>query len=792
MRWLLELSILAVAAFALFRRPRVARAPFDAPLAIVAAALVGQSLLAWLAPAGGAAAGGAVHGARALLLLAAFAAWVSIVRASEGPRGRFWFLVASASLMTFGPVALRVVGWVVLLVVVVRLDWPKELAGWRRALGLVLSLPIAALTTLDPTGVAGLDTLQIGLQLEGVVKAQDPGHPIVQFLRVALALFRVQLVVAFFRFLLLPVGLRTLPLARRFAVNHTLTRSIPAFFSTLTVTAVIVLGYGLHKATDARQAMERTLDRASAAATLLLEDRPFDEAAAKARLALGEDAVGAALIRRGPEVAASDPESFVAPPSFPGDPASEAEGLLVVEGRFHLVARRGAAEAWIPLDETWLARYGERALVEVELREMPSVKLGSVVVSFRDAEATQPAAKVRTPGYAPETPGRTDLARRKFPLSRLFLPIGNWRETDDEGRRGAVGMTVRGSLKQALTAIRRNPYLLVSNAVPFLLLGGLGLVLGIVEGLAVRTGRSIVQTVVDDVRALERGADRIGGGDLDYRVPVPGKDELSRLAGALNAMAANLKRQRGELVEKERLEADLEAARSIQQRLLPQGSPTVAGLDVAGVSFPSRVVGGDLFYFLPFGEGSLGLAVGDVSGKSLPAAFLMSNVVAVLRAEAQIGVEVDESLSRINRLIAEQIEPNRFVTLFYGIVDRPSDTVRYACAGHEPPLIVRTDGTVAWLREGGTPLGVLPDRTYRTASEPFSKGDVLVLYSDGLTEAEGTDGEFFGNTRLAACVAAARGGTATEILEAILASVNAHTGGAPLVDDRTVVVVRGT
>jgi sigma-B regulation protein RsbU (phosphoserine phosphatase) len=338
--------------------------------------------------------------------------------------------------------------------------------------------------------------------------------------------------------------------------------------------------------------------------------------------------------------------------------------------------------------------------------------------------------------------------------------------------------------------------------VPLLILGALGILTAIVEGISLRTGRSIVKTVLDDVQALESGAKLIGSGDLDHRIPVPGKDELSKLAGALNTMAADLKQQREELVDKERLEADLEVARSIQQRLLPQGSPIVAGADVAGVSIPSRVVGGDLFYFLPFEEGRLGLAVGDVSGKSVPAALLMSNVLAVLRAEAQIGVAVDESLSRINRLIAEQVEPNRFVTLFYGVVDRPSETVRYASAGHNPPLILRADGTAVWLHHGGTPLGVVADTKYRAATERFTKGDVLVLYSDGVTEAEAESAseQLFGESRLVDAVAGAmaktgqRGGpaiaTATEILEAVLESLQRFTGGQPASDDRTLVVVR--
>jgi serine phosphatase RsbU (regulator of sigma subunit) len=603
------------------------------------------------------------------------------------------------------------------------------------------------------------------------------------------------------------VGLRSLPLARRFNVNYILTRSIPWFLSTVTLIAVVILGYGLHKAAEARKEMEGSLARATTAAALLLDDVPFDAAVTQARLALAEDAPGSALIlRRGEtKTTASAPESLIAHPAFEDDRLLTAAGLLIVEGRLYLVAREreagasaipGSAEVWIPIDPTYLGRFSERALVDVELRAMPSVRLGSVVVSFTDEKGMEAAVTVRSPDVAPSF-GR-GLFIRKFPISRLFLPIGNWRETEEGSPRGAVGMTLRGSLYQAIMAFQRNPYLMTSNVVPLLILGALGILTAIVEGISLRTGRSIVKTVLDDVQALESGAKLIGSGDLDHRIPVPGKDELSKLAGALNTMAADLKQQREELVDKERLEADLEVARSIQQRLLPQGSPIVAGADVAGVSIPSRVVGGDLFYFLPFEEGRLGLAVGDVSGKSVPAALLMSNVLAVLRAEAQIGVAVDESLSRINRLIAEQVEPNRFVTLFYGVVDRPSETVRYASAGHNPPLILRADGTAVWLHHGGTPLGVVADTKYRAATERFTKGDVLVLYSDGVTEAEAESAseQLFGESRLvdavAGAMAKARSATATEILEAVLESLHRFTGGQPASDDRTLVVVRAT
>ena len=208
---------------------------------------------------------------------------------------------------------------------------------------------------------------------------------------------------------------------------------------------------------------------------------------------------------------------------------------------------------------------------------------------------------------------------------------------------------------------------------------------------------------------LRIAAERFGKGELGYRLPVQGRDEFSVVAASFNDMAANLERQQAELVANERLEQDLEVARGIQQRFLPQQSPGIRGLDVAGVSVPSREVGGDLFYWFTHADGSLGFTLGDVSGKSVPAALLMSNVLAALRTTAIDHVELAESLARTNRLIVDMFEPGRFVTLFYGEADPSAGVLRYASAGHNPPLLLRADSTQEWLREGGVPLGVLPD-----------------------------------------------------------------------------------
>jgi sigma-B regulation protein RsbU (phosphoserine phosphatase) len=315
------------------------------------------------------------------------------------------------------------------------------------------------------------------------------------------------------------------------------------------------------------------------------------------------------------------------------------------------------------------------------------------------------------------------------------------------------------------------------------------------ESFAVRSGRSIVQAVLDEMTLLRRAAERFGAGDLDYRLPTQGKDEFSVVATSFNDMAASLKRQQEELVAKERLEEDLKVAREIQQRFLPQSAPGLAGLDVAGVSSPSREVGGDLFYWFAHDDGSLGFTLGDVSGKSVPAALLMSNVLSALRAQAIVRAEVAESLARTNRLIIDQIEPGRFVTLFYGEVDPRRSELHYASAGHNPPLLVRAGGALEWLREGGVPLGVLPEAEYTATRVAFALGDTLIVYSDGVTEAEGPAGapsapELFGEERLAAAVGGLGERSAHEVLDAVLQAVEAFAAGRPQADDITVLVVR--
>ena len=192
----------------------------------------------------------------------------------------------------------------------------------------------------------------------------------------------------------------------------------------------------------------------------------------------------------------------------------------------------------------------------------------------------------------------------------------------------------------------------------------------------------------------------------------------------------------------------------------------------------------------------MAVALGDVSGRACPAALLVSNVMSTLRAEARHEVEVDQSLEHINQLLVGQTEPGRFVTLFYGIFDPRVGRLRYSSAGHSPVLRLGAAGQEEWLREGGVPLGVTADARYPAAEAALAPGDLVVVYSDGVTEAEraGRDGavELFGEKRLVDTVRVLRDRPAEAVVQGILSAVQRFAAGRPQADDITLVVARST
>lgn len=239
------------------------------------------------------------------------------------------------------------------------------------------------------------------------------------------------------------------------------------------------------------------------------------------------------------------------------------------------------------------------------------------------------------------------------------------------------------------------------------------------------------------------------------------------------------------------LERELDAARAIQHSLLPAVMPEVPGWDFAAAYEPARQVGGDLYHVGVVGN-DIHAAVADVSGKGMPACLYMVNVVTNMRALAAQGLSPAVLMARLNTLLASTMAEGKFVTLFWASVDTSSGAVCYCNGGHNPGLIVRADGSVEWINEGGTLVGLIPDTPFESGQALLAPGDRLILYSDGITEAVRPDGEFFEDERLVDAVhAAGSAGPATPqaLVDSILKSVLAHEQGKPAMDDKTLLVV---
>jgi len=249
-----------------------------------------------------------------------------------------------------------------------------------------------------------------------------------------------------------------------------------------------------------------------------------------------------------------------------------------------------------------------------------------------------------------------------------------------------------------------------------------------------------------------------------------------------------------EVAQRERLNRELEIASEVQRRLFPQKAPKVPGLDVDGYCRPALGVGGDYYDFFELSNGGLALAVGDVSGKGIAAALMMASLQASLRGQTiRPSSSLSEMISLVNRLVYENSAQNRYATFFYAQYDPSTRALRYVNAGHNPPLLCRRNGAgheILRLDEGGTVLGLFPDYAFKEAQVSLHAGDVLVAYTDGISEAMNVREEEWDEERLITALAYCKAPSAKDTIEWILQQVDAFTAGAPQHDDMTLLVAR--
>jgi sigma-B regulation protein RsbU (phosphoserine phosphatase) len=239
-----------------------------------------------------------------------------------------------------------------------------------------------------------------------------------------------------------------------------------------------------------------------------------------------------------------------------------------------------------------------------------------------------------------------------------------------------------------------------------------------------------------------------------------------------------------------RMQEEVRLASTIQRDLLPKAAPQIPGYDLAGRSIPAQMVGGDYFDFIPMGGDYLAICLGDVSGKGLPASLLMANLQATLRGQTLHEIPVKERLTRSNELLYRSTDPEKFATLFYGVLDQQHHTFTYSNAGHENPYLFKSGGEVMRLTAGGTVLGVVDHFPFEEDVVHIEAGNLLVVFSDGITEAFNLVDEPFGERRLEEILRSCMDEPAEKIIDRIVEAVNEFAGQAPQADDLTLLVMK--
>ncbi len=249
-----------------------------------------------------------------------------------------------------------------------------------------------------------------------------------------------------------------------------------------------------------------------------------------------------------------------------------------------------------------------------------------------------------------------------------------------------------------------------------------------------------------------------------------------------------------QLADQQKLQREIEIAKEVQAGLFPKVLPRLDTLAYVGSCRSAREVGGDYYDFLALSPGRVGIALGDIAGKGISAALLMASLQALLRSHAPLrGHDLAALVSDINRLLFESTDSARYATFFYGVYEEPTRRLTYVNAGHVPPVLVRANGeapSVERLTTGGLVIGLMPDPVYECATVELRRGDALLIFSDGISEAESTSGDMYGDERVGLLAAACPGLSAEELHDRVLEEVLRFSTGMPQADDTTLIVAR--
>jgi len=307
--------------------------------------------------------------------------------------------------------------------------------------------------------------------------------------------------------------------------------------------------------------------------------------------------------------------------------------------------------------------------------------------------------------------------------------------------------------------------------------------------LAASLGFAINGLITSSASKLKKATKAVSAGDFDHYIVIDTKDEFGELAVSFNEMSAKIKKMMEEVKEKEALKKELQIAHNIQANLLPENPPQIRGWDIAAYSEPAKEVGGDFYDFIKLLNGKIAFSIGDVSGKGMPAALLMSNLQASLRIIATASNELGAIISSLNRQAYCATSEEMFATMFYGILDPLTGILQYVNAGHDFPLVLK-NGEISTLETGGLLLGAFEEITYEVGEVMIEPGDSMIMYSDGITEAMNSKDEPYGLENLKFVLDKSDKMTANSLLTTIIENVEKYAGDCAQSDDMTIICMK--
>ncbi len=424
------------------------------------------------------------------------------------------------------------------------------------------------------------------------------------------------------------------------------------------------------------------------------------------------------------------------------------------------------------------------------LYEKTGVKAGTVVLTKGDDQAEEKLAPL---------PSQTDEDDAQFfGKSVAYFDVSDW----DTGRpaRASVAITyrVRELYSRIADAQSGGPNLAENLGAA---LAAVAVLFLIIELAALVMGLALARSITSSIHELFMGTERVRQGDFAHRIQITTKDQLGELATSFNQMTGSIENLLQTAAEKKRLEEELRIARQIQMSLLPRGPVETPGFGITALCVPAREVGGDYYDFFPLEGDRLGVLIADVSGKGTSAALYMAELKGLVLSLSQIYQSPRQLLLEVNRIISENLDTRSFITMTYAVLDPRRGVMTFARAGHTPLIRLPAGGGQGRDAEILIPNGMVVGLRIDGAQEKFAElleeeevplhvGDVLVLYTDGITEAMNSMNDLFGDARLSRIVEEHGHLASGELRERILREIESFVGGADQHDDMTMILIK--